>query len=97
MAKDLINDIKIFSFKISVIPINYDCRALIDLLNQRTSNKKINIHILIRYKIVKNKIKDVISFQFIRSKNNLSDLLTKGLSKILVFETSRGIGLKSIY
>ena len=32
--KDLINDIEILSFKISVVPINYDCKALIDLLNR---------------------------------------------------------------
>ena len=95
--KDLINDIEILSFKISVILINYDCRALIDLLNQQISNKKMNNHILIRYKIVRNKMKDVISLQFIRSKNNLSNLLTKGLSKTLVFETSRRMGLKPVY
>ena len=74
-----------------------DCRALIDLSNQQTSNKKMNNHILIRYKDVIRKIKDVISLQFIRSKNNLADLLTKGRSKAKVIETSRGMGLMPIY
>ena len=32
--KDLIKDIEILSFKIFVVPINCDCKALIDLLNQ---------------------------------------------------------------
>ena len=59
--KDLINDIEVLSFKISIIPINYDCRALINLLNQQTSNKKMNNHILIRYKTIRNKMKDVMS------------------------------------
>ena len=56
-----------------------------------------NNHILIWYKTIRNKMKEVISLQFIRSKHNLADLLTKGLSKAAVFETSRGIGLKPIY
>ena len=64
--KDLINDIKIFLFKISVISINCDCRALIDLLNQQTSNKKMNNHILIRYQTMRNKMKNMILLQFIR-------------------------------
>ena len=53
--KDLINDIKIISSKISKILLHYDYRALIDLLNQHTTNKKINNYILIRYKAVRNK------------------------------------------
>lgn len=95
--KDLINDIDILSPNIFQICLNCDCRALIDLLNQHITNKKMNNHILIRYKSIRNKMKESISLQFIRSKHNLADLLTKGLLKTRVFETSRGMGLKPIY
>ena len=95
--KDLINDIKIISSKILKILLHCDCKALIDLLNQYITNKNMNNHILIRYKAIRNKIKNMISLEFIRLKNNLADLLTKDLLKTAVFEISRGMGLKPIY
>ena len=42
-------------------------------------------------------MKDMISLEFVRSKNNLADLLTKGLSKAAIFETSRGMRFEPIY
>ena len=42
-------------------------------------------------------MKDMISLEFIRSKNNLADLLTKYLIKAMISEILREMGLKPIY
>ena len=38
----------------------------------------------------------MISLQFVRSENNLADPFTKGLTKKVVLESSRGMGLKPL-
>ena len=38
----------------------------------------------------------VISLDYVRSKDNIADLLTKGLNRELVDNSSRGMGLKPV-
>ena len=50
-----------------------------------------------RHKVVKELLENgVISLDFVKSEKNLADPLTKGLCKKLVFDTSRGMGLRPI-
>ena len=50
-----------------------------------------------RYKLIWNlPSKNVISLDFVRYKKNVVDELTKGFSKNVVLESSRGIELKSL-
>ena len=51
-------------------------------------------HLKIRYKSVREKMKqNIIALNFVRSEKNLADHLTKGLSKMVVLESLRGMGL----
>ena len=36
----------------------------------------------------------IITIDFVRSSDNLADPLTKGLSRDIIYKTSRGMGLK---
>jgi hypothetical protein len=54
-------------------------------------------HIRIRHSSVRELLKNgVISLQFVRSEKNLADPFTKGLTKKVVLESSRGMGLKPL-
>jgi len=54
-------------------------------------------HIRIRHSAVKQMLKHgVIFLEYVRSKRSLTDPLTKGLTKRIVLETSRGMGLQSM-
>ena len=54
-------------------------------------------HISRRYNIIRQLIfTGVISIDYVRSKDNIADPLTKGLNKELVEKSSRGMGLKPL-
>ena len=76
--------------------IHCDCQAAIARARNKAYSEK-NRHIRLRHNIVKQLLKDgIISLDFVRSKMNLSDRLTKPLARKLVANTSRGIGLMPI-
>ena len=77
------------------ISMHCDSKVVIDLINQETTNRKMNRHILVRYKSVRKMNKDVISLNFVRSEKNLADHLTKSLARDLVHMSAIGMGLKS--
>ena len=80
--------------ELNVIPIHCDCKAVIDVVKQSHTNKKMNRHIRVRYKSVKSLLSNaVITLEFIKSELNIADQLTKGLSRKVVLELSRGMGL----
>lgn len=55
-------------------------------------------HIRIRHDSVRELLKNgVISLEFVRSERNLTDPLNKGLTRKLVLESSREMGLKPFY
>ena len=54
-------------------------------------------HIRIRHDSVRELLKNgVNSLEFVRSERNLADSLTKGLTRKLVFESSREMWLKTL-
>ena len=67
---------------------------MIELVKQTHTNKKMNRHMQVRYKSVKKMLSsNIISLDFVKSELNIDDQLTKGLSRKVVLELSRGMGL----
>ena len=66
----------------------------------KVTSKNFNVkrrHLRVRRKFIKNLISHgIILLDFVRSENNIADLLTKGLTRQLVLESSREIELKLI-
>ena len=68
--------------------MHYDCQATISIANNKTFNGK-NRHIRLRHEVEKQPLKDgIISIDYVKSKVNLIDLLTKPLGRKLIFEKS---------
>ena len=79
---------------ILAISIHCDNKVAIELVRQAHANKKMNRHIQVRYKSVKSLVnKIVVSLNFVKSEKNIVDQLTKGLSRNVVLDLSRGMGL----
>ena len=92
--RNLLLDMPIVSKPIPTISIQCDCKAVIYLIRQSHTNKKMNRHVQVRYKSVKGLVnKNVVTLNFVRSEKNMADGLTKGLPKKGVYESSRGMGL----
>jgi hypothetical protein len=92
--RNLLLDLPIVEKPLPAISVHCDCKAVIDLLKQSHTNKKMTRHIQVRYKSVKVLLNtNVVSLNFVRSEKNLADNLTKGLPKKGVYESSRGMGL----
>ena len=78
------------------IALHCDNMAAISVAISKAFNGK-RKHIRLRHKVVKELLENgVISLDFVKSEKNLADPLTKGLCKKLVFDTSRGTGLRPI-
>ena len=75
------------------ISVHTDSRSTIEILKQDNTNKKMNRHIQIRLKSVQRLLGKVVLLNFVKSENNIADPLTKGLSRSVVLESSREIGL----
>jgi len=77
-------------------PISLHChsQAAIGVAQNSVYNGK-KRHIRIRHGVIKQLLKHgVISLEYVRSKRNLADPLTKGLPRKVVLETLRGTQLK---
>ena len=75
------------------ISLHCDSQAAIGVAHNRVYNGK-KRYIRIRHSAVKKLLKhDIISLEYVRSENNLADLLTKGLTRRVVPDTSREIRL----
>ena len=71
-----------FLFEIvSPVHVHCDSSVVLDLLAQETVNAKLNRHMQIRYKSIKRLMRDYVTLDFVKSEENLSDPLTKGLGK----------------
>ena len=78
------------------ISLHFDSQATIACARNKIYNGK-KRHICLRHNIVRQLISNsVIAMEFVRSKKNLADPLTKGLTRQLVYDISRGMGLKPI-
>ena len=78
------------------MPMHYDSQVVISKVTSKNFNEK-RRHLRVRHKSIRNLIShDVISLDFVRSKNNIADPLTKGLMPQQVLESSRGMRLEPI-
>nr|KYP36589.1 Retrovirus-related Pol polyprotein from transposon TNT 1-94 [Cajanus cajan] len=78
------------------VSIHCDNQSAIAIAKNKSYNGK-NRHIQLRHNIVKKLLKDgTISINYVKSEGNLADPLTKPLGRKMIYETSRGMGLKPI-
>ena len=77
------------------ISVHTDSRSTIEILKQENANKKMNRHIQIRLKSVQRLLGKIMILNFVKSKKNLSDPLTKGLSRSVI-RIIMGDGFKPI-
>ncbi|XP_072064303.1 secreted RxLR effector protein 161-like [Arachis hypogaea] len=95
--RDLLHEISVWPKPMAPISIHCDSQATLSKAYSQVYNRK-SMHIGVRHSNIKNLIGNgVISINFIRSEQNLADPLTKGLTRDLVFKTSKGMGLKSVF
>lgn len=88
--KKLLNDMNIFLKSFKVYEDNQGCIALI---KNPENNKRVK-HIDLKYNFVCEHLKDgVICLEYLNSKLQLADMLTKGLSRIQFYNNCKSIGL----
>ncbi|KAK4388088.1 Retrovirus-related Pol polyprotein from transposon TNT 1-94 [Sesamum angolense] len=93
--RNLIGDIPLWG---STAPVSLHCdsQAAIEIAKNYAYNGK-RRHIRLRHSAVKELLKNgIISLDYVRSKRNLADPLTKGLTRRIIQETSRAMGLKPL-
>ena len=74
--------------------VHCDSQAAISIAKNNVYNGK-RRHIPLRHGAVKHLLKEITIFlEFVRSEKNLVDLLTKGLSRKMVLDSSINMGLK---
>jgi len=94
--KNLLYYLPLLNKPIPSISMHCDSQVTIAKVNSKNFNEK-RRHLRVRHKSIRNLISHgVIYLYFVRSENNLADLLTKGLTCQQVLNSSRGIGLKPI-
>ncbi|KAL0378951.1 UNVERIFIED_CONTAM: Retrovirus-related Pol polyprotein from transposon TNT 1-94 [Sesamum radiatum] len=79
----------------SSVPVSLHCdsQAAIGIAKNYAYNGK-RRHIRIRHSAVRELLKNgIISLEYVRSERNLADPLTKGLTRRVILETSRAMGL----
>ena len=92
--RDLLLDIPTIETPLPAISIHCDCKSAIDKCQQENANVKMNRHLKVWHKSLRYKMKNnVITLNYVKSEKNLADQLTKGLSRTVVLESSRGMGL----
>jgi len=76
--------------------MQFDNQVVIFIVSSKNVNKKMG-HMRMRDKFIRNLITyGIISLDFVKSERNIEDLLIKRLMHQQIFESSRGIRLKSI-
>ncbi|KAK4400300.1 Retrovirus-related Pol polyprotein from transposon RE1 [Sesamum angolense] len=93
--RNLVGDIPLWGFTVPV-SLHCDSQAAIGIANNYAYNSK-RRHIRLRHSAVKELLKNgIISMDYVRFERNLADPLTKGLTRRIILETSRAMGLKSL-
>ncbi|KAL0411131.1 UNVERIFIED_CONTAM: Retrovirus-related Pol polyprotein from transposon TNT 1-94 [Sesamum latifolium] len=93
--RNLLGDVPLWG---STVPVSLHCdsQAAIGIAKNYAYNGK-RRHIRIRHGAVKELLKNgVISLDYVRSERNLVDPLRKGLTRSIIFESSRAMGLKPL-
>ncbi|KAL0441936.1 UNVERIFIED_CONTAM: Retrovirus-related Pol polyprotein from transposon TNT 1-94 [Sesamum radiatum] len=90
--RNLVGDMPMWGSSVPV-SIHCDSQAAIGIAKNYAYNGK-RRHICIRHGAVKELLKNgIISLEYVRSERNLADPLTKGLTRRIILETSRAMGL----
>ncbi|KAJ9559825.1 hypothetical protein OSB04_004985 [Centaurea solstitialis] len=94
--KQFLEDIPRWEKPVSAICIHCDSQSAIGRAQSAMYNGK-SRHIRRRHNTIRQLLSTgVISIDYVRSKDNIADPLTKGLNRELVSKTSRGMGLKPL-
>ena len=94
--RNLLADIPKWDKPLLSISFHCDSQVAITCARNKIYNGKKRF-VRLRHNTVRQLISNgVISMEFVRSEKNLADLLNKGLTGQLVYDTSRGMGLKPI-
>ncbi|KAL0435156.1 UNVERIFIED_CONTAM: Retrovirus-related Pol polyprotein from transposon TNT 1-94 [Sesamum radiatum] len=92
VAENIVGDMPMWG---SSVPVSLHCdsQAAIGIAKNYAYNGK-RRHIRIRHSAVRELLKNgIISLEYVRSERNLADPLTKGLTRRVILETSRAMGL----
>ena len=88
--------LKDFGLKFSKSPIYCDNTSAINLSKNTTHHARTK-HIDIRYHFLRDNIcKEVVSFDYINSENQIADILTKPLNESIFTKLRRELGICSI-
>ena len=94
--KELLHEIPVWEKQIHPILIHCDSTAAIGRVNNRYYNGK-SRPIRRKHSTVRSYLSSgIINVSYVKSCDNLADLLTKALTRERVWNTSRGMGLKPI-
>ena len=95
--RHFLEDIPMWPQHVSAICIHCDSQSAIGRAQSHMYNGK-SRHIRRRYNTVKQLLSNgIITIEYIRSKENIADPLTKGLTRKQVSKSLRGMGLKPIH
>ena len=94
--RHFLEDIPMWPKPVPAICIHCDSQSAIGRAQNHMYNGK-SRHIRRRHNTVRQLLSNgIISIDYIKSKENIADPLTKGLTKELVYSSSKGMGLKPI-
>ena len=94
MAKKFILDLELWPQPMPTIPLQCDSEATMFRAFSKIYNGK-SIHIALRHEYVRQLISDgITTVVYVKSSNNLADLLTKRRSKEMIKSTPNTMGLK---
>ena len=94
--RNILIDMPLWGRQDSPVSLHYDSQTAIGIAKNSMYNGK-KRHIRIKHGVVKQLLKlGVISSEYVRSERNLVDPITKGLTRKIILETSRGMGLRPI-
>ena len=94
--RNLLADMLLWGRSSVLVFLHCDSQAAIRIARNSVYNGK-QRHIHIRHDTVKQLLKNgVISMECVRSKKNLENIFTKGLSRRVVLESSKGVELKPV-
>lgn len=92
--RNVLADVPLWGKNNVQVSLHCDSQAAIGISKRIVYNGTMR-HICIRHVAVKQLLRNgVISVDYVKSEKNLADPFTKGLTRNMVLDTSRGMGLK---
>ena len=94
--KNLLADVPVWGGRQTPVSLHCDSQAAITNAKNSVYNAK-KRHMRIRHAAVRQLLENgVIAIDYVKSESNLADPFTKGLTRKLVSETARGMGLRTL-